>query len=66
MLLELADEGTVNLDGLIPDDVRRRVVSAIDRHGSDRHRVLKDVRPDGISYFQIRVIVHQYQTETPF
>jgi uncharacterized protein YpbB len=42
------------------------VVAAIDRHGGDRLRILKDVLPDGISYFQIRVIVHQYQTETPF
>jgi ATP-dependent DNA helicase RecQ len=65
-LLDLADEGEVNLDGLISDSVRRFVVAAIDRHGSDRLRTLKEVLPESISYFEIRIVVHQYLTETPF
>jgi uncharacterized protein YpbB len=65
-LLELGEAGEVNLDGLIGDDVRRQVVAAIDRHGTDRLRLLKDMLPESISYFEIRVVLQQYLTETPF
>ncbi|MFN3431831.1 MAG: HRDC domain-containing protein, partial [Candidatus Sericytochromatia bacterium] len=65
-LLELAEAGEVNLDGLIADDVRRQVVAVIDRFGTDKLRLLKDSLPESISYFEIRVVLQQYLTETPF
>ena len=65
-LLELGDEGAVNLDGVITNDVRRQVVAAIDRHGLDKLRMLKELLPPSISYFEIRVVAQQSVTETPF
>jgi ATP-dependent DNA helicase RecQ len=65
ILLKLGEAGEVNLDGLIADDVRRQVVAAIDRHGSDL-RPLRGALPASISYFEIRVVLHQYLTETPY
>ncbi|MFP5501964.1 MAG: helix-turn-helix domain-containing protein, partial [Candidatus Sericytochromatia bacterium] len=57
-LMELADAGEIDLSGAVSPEVRRQIEEAADRAGGDRLRPIKELLPASISYFAIRLVLH--------
>jgi uncharacterized protein YpbB len=58
-LFTLADEGEIDLEGVLSADERTQILAAAERHGRASLKVLKDTLPEGLTYFQIRLALHQ-------
>ena len=57
-LMALADAGEIDLSGAVSPEIRRQIEEAADRAGGDRLRPIKELLPAEISYFAIRLVLH--------
>jgi ATP-dependent DNA helicase RecQ len=58
-LLEMGESGEIDLSSAVPLRVRQLIEQTADEVGGDRLRPIKEALPDDITYFQIKVVLHE-------